>query len=513
MPEQPAPAAGLRGRRPVRARTGVRAAFAALSFVTLVGSGLAWAQFRNFSDSIPHGAPVPPLRAGQTDPDGKDQNILLIGSDSRAGATKAELRALSTGDPGDLANSDTMMVLHVPANGSKPTIVSFPRDSWVDIPGNGKGKINAAYSYGYHAAKNAHKSERAAQSAGIISSIKTITALTGLHIDHYVQVNLLGFYRISKAIGGVKVCLLAAQNPRTDSDEFGSGYSGINLPKGVSVIQGKQALAFVRQRHGLPHGDLDRIKRQQYFLAAAFSKVTSAGVVLNPFKLNDLLDAVGSSLLIDPDLDIMSLARQFQTISGGNIKFATIPNNGPQVIYPDGVETAIVGVDRGAIPEFIRELQGKGSGSAYKAARPARRATVTVDVLNGTPIVGLAGRNAERLKTLGFKVNVVDSTDSSNQTVIKYRSGQESQAKAVAAVLPRAKLVQTATVPRVTVILGTNGVLVSGVASDGGAQSQAAGTPQQQVAEPQRQPRPQAGSRASSTKSARSPEPGLGCIN
>src|SRR6201999_1846764 len=118
-------------------------------------------------------------------------------------------------------------------------------------------------------------------------------ALTGLYIDHYMQVNLLGFYRISEAIGGVTVCLNAAQNASTDRDAYGSGYSGIDLPKGISVIEGAQALAFVRQRHGLPNGDLDRIKRQQYFLKSAFQKVTSAGVLLNPFKLRAMLGAIG----------------------------------------------------------------------------------------------------------------------------------------------------------------------------------------------------------------------------
>ena len=145
----------------------------------------------------------------------------------------------------------------------------------MDIPGNGKGKINAAYPDGYIAAKNRGASELAAQSAGLIMTIRTINALTGLHIDHYMQVDLLGFYRISNAIGGVTVCLNKAQNPNTDSDAFGKGYSGINLPAGVSVIKGTQALAFVRQRHGLPNGDLDRIRRQQYFLSAAFHKVTT----------------------------------------------------------------------------------------------------------------------------------------------------------------------------------------------------------------------------------------------
>ena len=285
------PAPGGRRASRTTGGSGVRAAIAGVSLLTIVGSGLAWATYQNFTASVHHGEAVPALAAGQKDPDGKDQNILLLGNDSRAGANAQELKALSTQDDGGSVNTDTMMVLHIPANGRKATVISFPRDSWVDIPDNGKGKINSAYGDGYAAAKNHGGDETASESAGIRLLIRTITQLTGLHIDHYVQVNLLGFYRISNAIGGVDVCLNAAQNPNTDSDALGKGYSGINLPAGHSVIKGSQALAFVRQRHGLPNGDLDRIKRQQYFLSAAFRKVVSGGVLLNPFKLRDLLKA------------------------------------------------------------------------------------------------------------------------------------------------------------------------------------------------------------------------------
>jgi LCP family protein required for cell wall assembly len=483
-------------------RRGARLLAAALSFVILVASGLAWAAFQNFTNSIPHGSAVPPLAAGQKDIDGSDQNILLIGNDSRAGASRAELRALNTGDDGGSVNTDTMMELHVPADGSKPTIISFPRDSWVDIPNNGKGKINAAYGDGYVAAKNAHKSENDAQSAGIIMTARTIDALTGLHIDHYMQVNLLGFYRISNAIGGVTVCLNKAQNPNTDSDQFGKGYSGINLPKGVSVIKGSQALAFVRQRHGLPNGDLDRIKRQQYFLSAAFHKVTSAGVLLNPFKLNDLLGAVGSSLLTDPSLDLLSLSRQFEVMAAGNITFATIPNNGPQVIYPDGVETAIVQVDTTAMPGFVRALRGKPADPDLAAAKAANPSSVTVDVLNGTQTVGLAGRNGNQLKTLGFKVDVVDSAQSdAAATMVEYPAGEQSAAKALAAAVPGAKLIETSTVKRVTLVLGTNGVQVKGLraASGSGTKTRTAtGTAKQTAAK---------------KPAASAPAGGLGCIN
>jgi LCP family protein required for cell wall assembly len=418
------------------------------SLFTLVGSGLAWATYQNFTAGIPHGDRVPVLDKGQRDLDGNDQDILLLGNDSRAGATAAELRALSTQDDGGSVNTDTMMVLHIPADGGKPTVVSFPRDSWVNIPDNGKGKINSAYGEGYAAAKAAGKNETQRESAGIRLLIRTISELTGLHIDHYAQVNLLGFYRISNAIGGVDVCLRQAQRDH---------YSGIDLPAGRSVIKGSQALAFVRQRHGLPGGDLDRIRRQQYFLSAAFDKVLSGGVLLNPFKLHDLLSAVGSSLLTDPALNPIALARQFQELSGGNISYATIPNDGAQIIYPDGVATSIVGVDSAAMPGFVNRLQGKPADPALAGARPAVPAEVTLDVLNGTAISRLAGRNADALRAAGFHVDVVDSTDRTTATTIEYPNGAQSSAKAVAAQVPGAVLAETSSVRKVTLVLGSNG--------------------------------------------------------
>ncbi|MDT4891911.1 MAG: hypothetical protein QOE97_946 [Pseudonocardiales bacterium] len=490
------------------ARTGLRVTARALvslvSLVILVASGLTWAAYKNFSSNVPHGAAVPALSAGQKDPDGRAENILLTGNDSRAGASPAELKALSTANDGGSVNTDTMMVLHVPADGSRATVISFPRDSWVDIPGHGQGKINSAFGIGYTAAKDAHQSENAAQSAGLIMTIRTISALTGLHIDHYMQVDLLGFYRISNAIGGVTVCLNAAQNPNTDSDQFGRGYSGINLPKGVSVIKGSQALAFVRQRHGLPRGDLDRIVRQQYFLASAFHKVESAGVLLNPFKLHDLLTAVGSSLLTDPTLNLLSLGRTFADMSSGNITYKTIPNNGAQTIYPDGVETSIVQVNTAAMPSFVAALDHSTDPTAgVTAAAPA---SVTVDVLNGAGIVGLAGRNGDQLTALGFHVNVVNSTDPTEVTAIEYPENLVAQAKALGGAVPGAKLVPTAAVQRVTLVLGTDGRQVKGLAAEKagtGAATTGAAT--------RATPAP------TGTKATARPAPaattGLGCIN
>jgi LCP family protein required for cell wall assembly len=447
-----------------RLRLLVRALFAAVAFVVLVASGYAWATYQNFAASVPHGAAVPPLAEGAKDLDGSAQNILLIGNDTRLGATRAEQSALHTGHDDGTVNTDTMMILHLPADGSKPSIISFPRDSWVRIPGHGKAKLNSAYGDGYYPAIDRHASELQAESDGIISTLKTLSALTGLHIDHYMQVNLLGFYRISNAIGGVTICLKHAQNATTDKDAYGSGYSGINLPAGISTIKGEQALAFVRQRHGLPHGDLDRIRRQQYFLSAAFSKISSAGELLNPFKLHDLLTAVSSSLLTDPTLNLLSLAQSFELLSGGDITFQTLPNNGSQLIYPDGVETAIVGVDYPAIPGFIRSIIGQPADPLLAAAKPAPASSVTVDVLNGTDVYKLATRNSLQLKKLGFRIDVVDSTPAPvTTTTVLYPPAHQAGAKAVAAAVPGAKLVMSSSVARVTLELGSDGAQVRGL--------------------------------------------------
>src|SRR3954468_16822270 len=182
------------------ATVALRATGALVSFAVLIGSGIAWATYKDFTASVPHGEAVPALTAGQRDIDGSAQNILLIGNDTRAGATRAELNALHTGHDKTTANTDTMMVLHIPAGGGHPTLVSFPRDSWVRLPGYGRGKINSAYPDGYNHAMAKHAGERAAESAGIVETIRTIHALTGLYIDHYMQVSMLGFYRISEAI-------------------------------------------------------------------------------------------------------------------------------------------------------------------------------------------------------------------------------------------------------------------------------------------------------------------------
>jgi LCP family protein required for cell wall assembly len=410
----------------------------------LIGSGFAWATYHNFSSNIKRVSLGNGSTAKQNNIDGKDQNILIVGNDDRDSATAAELKELSTTKDGGSYNTDTMMLMHIPANGAKATVISFPRDSYVAIPGHGMNKLNSAYPFGVQD-NNGNKA------GGAQLLVKTIENMTGLSVDHFVQVDLLGFYRISIAIGGVTVCL---NNAVKESN------SGIDLQKGNNVIEGKQALAFVRQRYGFPDGlgDLDRIKRQQYFLSAVFRKMASAGTLLNPLKLTKLLDAVTQSLTVDSTLDPLKLAQQMQNLTAGNVKFTTIPTNG---FATEGNVGSVVVVDTAAIPDFIQGLIGVDAATALKNAKAAAPSSVTVTVVNDANANGLETTNATALANAGFKTLVPAATSAVlAKTTIEYPSGMESQAKAVQAQVPQAVMLRTSAVTAVTLALGNNGVQV-----------------------------------------------------
>jgi len=279
----------------------------------------------------------PPVDDGATD-------ILLVGDDSRTDAQGNPLpdRVLkgllrTTFDAG--VNTDTIMILRLPNNGGPTYAVSIPRDTYVDIPGYQKDKINSAY--GVLTART-HST-----AAGQKALIETVQNLTGAHIDHYVEVNLYGFYLLSKAVGGVEVCL---KHATSDPD------SGSNFRAGTQLVSGANALSFVRQRKNLPNGDLDRIVRQQVFLASAAHKVLSAGTLTSPTALSALLDAMKKSLVTDPGLDFPSLVQQLQGLASGAMEFVTIPVVNSNARSASG--QSIVQVDVNQVHQFMTALTG-----------------------------------------------------------------------------------------------------------------------------------------------------------
>lgn len=481
--DEPTRAAPARARRPRRGGLLLvgRWVTALLSITVLVGSGVAWATYRDFTTSVTAVGDLADGNAsGAADIDGVDQNILLVGNDTRVGATAQELKDLATEDDGGASNTDTMIVLHVPADGSKATLISFPRDSYVDIPGYGSGRINSAYGSAYNDAKAQGASETAAEGAGLLLTAKTISQLTGLTIDHYLMIKLIGFYRISNAIGGVDVCLNNAMGPATEYGQTGNGYdsgfepdgsfsysySGINLKAGVNKnVEGTQAIAFVRQRHGLPNGDLDRVARQRYFLGAVFRKVSTAGVLLNPFKLQSLLSAVSSSLVTDTKLELLKLATQLQNLASGNIIGATMVTTGDETI--DGAD--VLGVDPAAVKAQMKVLVGAPaaapSTTPTKAGPTVAASAVTVQVLNGSGVGGAASEASTALGALGMNVVGTGDADPTDVTTVLYPAGADAQANTVAATVPGATVKLDASVTEVTLVLGADGLTPAGSAT------------------------------------------------
>lgn len=315
-------------RRRKKPRRLGRKLLVAASVLVLVVSGAGWFFYQDLAKQIGSSRA---LSAGAPKSTGGDTNILLMGLDSRKDQTGDELpkdvlEKLHAGSSkiGGY-NTNTLILLHVPANGGKAKAFSIPRDNFVDIPGHGKDKIKKAYGLAkarkeeqlaQQGVKDKHELEKEGREAGRKAEIETVRNFVGVPIDHFAEVNLAGFYHIAEALDGVTVCL---KRPVKDR------YSGADFPAGKQTLNGAQSLAFVRQRHGLEKGDLDRTRRQQAFLASATHKLNSAGTFTDPVRLMKLLDVAKKDLVIDEGWDLLSFIKQARNLSGGNVEFSTLP--------------------------------------------------------------------------------------------------------------------------------------------------------------------------------------------
>jgi LCP family protein required for cell wall assembly len=425
-----------RQRNLSRARVIRRRVIAIAVVLVLVLVGYVAFNYESFINGITH---VNAIVGGTSD--NRNENILLVGDDHRpAGASAQELAELGTTQDGGSVDTDTIMVLHVPANGANPTLISIPRDSWVNVPGNGLHKINAAYSIG--AAKGG-------DSGGAQLLIQTVQSLTGLTINHYVRISLLGFYDVVNALGPVTVCLRQAVN---------DPYSGVNLPAGYSTLDAREALAFVRQRHGLPDGDLDREIRQQYFLSIEARQILTAGTLLNPVKLHNVIAAVSSSIETDPGLNLLDLAAQVKGF-GGNLRSATIPISGTPTITVAGYPVSIVQVNTAAMPAFISSITHP---PAAKSSSPVPKPSqITLTVLNGSGVNGAAGAATGALANVGFKLGTPQTAASQSKTTVTYPAADAAAAKVVAGYFPGSALVTKSGISQIQVVLGTDGIHVN----------------------------------------------------
>ena len=224
---------------------------------------------------------------------------LLVGSDSREGLTPEEQAQLATG--GDMGNgrTDTIMVVHIPGlgSGAPTTMVSIPRDSYVNIPGYGQDKINAAFAEG-----------------GAPLLAQTVEEATGLRLDHYVEVGFGGFAGLVDALGGVDVC---------PPDPINDPLAGIDLPAGCQALDGRDALGYVRSR-ATPRADLDRMVHQREFMAAVLHRASSPLVWLNPWRWYSVPHAAVASLTVDNGDHVWDLAQLGWALHGSTTAI-TVP--------------------------------------------------------------------------------------------------------------------------------------------------------------------------------------------
>ncbi len=353
------------------ARAAARVVVALVSAGALVASGVAWTLQQHVSASIVTSDALPPhpVLIGQA------FTALLVGLDARTDANgnplpQSVLDALHAGPDDGQLHTDTIILLHVPALPGEPAVaISIPRDSFVTLAdGSGKHKINSAYDRGVIAAEKGLTAQgvtgpeldKRGREAGRAALIATVESLTGTQIDHYAEINLAGFVGLTDALGGVPVCL---NKPVHDS------YSGVDLPAGYQTVTGPVALAFVRQRHGLEGGDLDRIARQQAFIAGLAQRVESEGTLTNPTTLSQLLTVVTDHVVIDKGWDLQQALAQVGRLAGADLSFRTIPTGRPDLQTP--VDGVAVQIDPAAVRTFVNEQFGGAPPPATPSPSPA----------------------------------------------------------------------------------------------------------------------------------------------
>jgi len=326
----------------------------ALSIAVVVSSG----GFHFFSKAASNAIPRSKVLQGAKQSSNGDTNILLLGLDSRrdndGNPIPKEISKLLHVGPASIGgyNTNTMILIHLPAGGKKAVAISIPRDDYVNVPGYGMKKIKEAYGYAKYAEDSKlYKEgiqqparEHLARDAGRAAAIATVSQFLDVPIDHFAEVNLIGFYDLANALGGIQVCLNKAVND--------SKYSGAIFPAGLQTITGADALKFVRQRHGLPNGDLDRTHRQQAFIAGVITKFRTQGIFSDIGKITGLLNVAKKDVVIDSGFDVLGFLPQAKALTGGNIKFHTLPIEG--YVMRNGQSVNLV--DEIKIRKYVQDL-------------------------------------------------------------------------------------------------------------------------------------------------------------
>ena len=312
----------MKSARSIKIFTGISIAVLAISAISALAFGTVTASINKID--VFSGIDKRPEKKSTA------MNYLLVGSDTREGLSKEELKALRVGSVATAAGkrSDTMLLVHISKARDKAVMISIPRDTFALIPEHtsksGKlipavySKINSSFNWG-----------------GAPLLIQTIEEMTELKIDHYIEINFAGFARIVDSIGGVEVCT---------KKNINDPKSHLILEAGVHTLNGIESLKYVRTREFDGLGDLGRMQRQQAFMSAVLRKATSAGVLLNPVTMASFINSSLSAVTTDSELknsDLIALAKQMKSLSTSSVRTLTVPLSNLNY-YSNGVTSAVL---------------------------------------------------------------------------------------------------------------------------------------------------------------------------
>ncbi|WP_308294715.1 LCP family protein [Streptomyces sp. JJ66] len=449
----PAAPRHARLRHPARrgSRWGLRISVLTAAGVLTV-SGFGHAVVRSFTQDIRRVDAFAEL--GERPVAGRGTNFLVVGVDHRDQLTDQEKKAHRLGGA-PCRCTDTMLLVHLSEHRDRASVVSLPRDTYTTIPphadaasgtrhGTERIKLNAAYTHG-----------------GPGLTVETVERLTGVHIHHYLEIDFTSFVHTVDALGGVPVCTVKPLKDR---------HSGLDIPAGTSVLDGGEALAYVRARSVDGSADLGRMRRQQRFVASVVDRATRSGVLLNPAKFRDVTSAALSSVRADhafgPE-QLLALGQALRGLGPAATEFTTVPIKtsdhqvpgiGATVRWDDAAAGTLFGALRADRPLTDREPDAPPKRRALPVPVPPRNIRVQVD--NGTPTAGLGHTADQELRATGFATTGVPGNAAERdveRTTIAYDPRWDRSARVLAAALPGAELVPAATQgPVMRVTLGTD---------------------------------------------------------
>ena len=478
-----------------RTHCGVATGYTVLTLVSLLvlgGTGFFWTTYQNFDSGL-NKSNVLDNGPKST---GGDTNILIMGLDSRLDENGQPLDAalyneLHAGDSSDGGmNSNVLMLLHVPGNGSKATAISIPRDDYVDFPGcpykTCKGKIKEAYGKAYEQAmeslyaQGVHGTTQVQQARDTArkQEIDTVRQfLGGVPIDHFVEVTMVAFFEIAQAVQPVTVCV----NEDT-SDPY---YSGAKFHKGLNQLNAEQAVAFVRQRRdpntSLDFTALDRDRRQQAFIASLITQLKSGGTFTDPSKMSAILNVAKANIAVDDQLDLLGFAQQASNLTGGNVTFYTLPIVGYGGPVSDSWNVVNVPLIQSTVHNLLYGASGAPAPTTTVApATTTPAVSAVVDVENGSGLSGEAGKLEKALSGNGYTQGTASNASSKvRHTIVYYGSGASSAATQLASLLGGYNTESSSALGSgtVKVVLGSDFSMPSALASSDDSGSAATSTP------------------------------------